>query len=106
MNKGTRILVTVLADVALLVLVVLSVRFLLAYPESAMYRRVFSVLIIAAIPAIFLITYTTFAGDRFDYNPEEFEEEEQEDADMEEAPEESAVQTDSGSGTDDDNRLF
>lgn len=103
MNKGTRILVTVLADMALLVLVVLSVHFLLAYPESALYRRVFSVLIIVAIPAIFLISYTTFAGDRFDYNPEAFEEEDQESADMEEAPGESPAQTDSDSGTDDDN---
>ncbi len=87
MNKGTRILVTVLADMALLVLVVFSVHFLLAYPESVLYRRVFSILIIIAIPAMFFISYTAFAGDRFDYNAEVFEEEEKED---------------SGSGTDDD----
>ncbi len=103
MNKGTKILVTVLADMALLVLVVFSVHFLLAYPESALYRRLFSALIIVAIPAIFLISYMTFAGDRFDYNPEAFEEEEQESADMETTPEQAVAQTDSDSGTDDDN---
>lgn len=74
MNKGTRILVTVLADMALLALVVFSVHFLLAYPSSLLYRRVFSILIIIAIPAMFLISFTTFAGDKYDYDPDEFEE--------------------------------
>lgn len=73
MNKGTKILIAVLADMALLVLIVLSVRYLLFHTESAVYRRIFSGVIIVAIPVMFFISFTTFAGDRYDYDPDAFE---------------------------------
>ena len=81
--------VTVILDLVLLAAVILAVYKILQGSTPSL----FSLVIVVAIPVIFVITVLTFFGDRFDREPEElFSEDEEkmpEKSDEKESPDES-----------------
>lgn len=81
--------VTVILDLVLLAAVILAVYKILQGSTPSL----FSLVIVVAIPVIFVITVLTFFGDRFDREPEELfsenEEKMSEKSDEKELPDES-----------------
>ena len=81
--------VTVILDLVLLAAVILAVYKILQGSTPSL----FSLVIVVAIPVIFVITVLTFFGDRFDREPEELfsenEEKMPEKSDEKESPDES-----------------
>lgn len=72
MDKGKKALLAVLVDFVMLVLVVFSVYRLLFKPDTQIVKNVLTAVIVIAIPVMFYVTYMAAAGDKFEYNEDEF----------------------------------
>lgn len=86
MKKGQKALIAVCVDMILLALIAVAVYMILSRGEEDWVRKLFSVVIVAAIPIGFYITYMAFAGDKFIFDEKEFEDDEdmEEDGEIEE----------------------
>lgn len=78
MKKGQKALIAVCVDMVLLALIVVAVYMILFRGQEAWVGKLFSVLIVIAIPTGFYITYMAFAGDKFVFDEKDFEEEDPE----------------------------
>jgi hypothetical protein len=65
-------LITILIDMALLIIIIASVYMILTRTDIIWLKNLSSAAIVIAIPAMFFMTYTTFAGDKFKYDETEF----------------------------------
>lgn len=73
MDKGKRALVAVLIDFVMLALIVFSVYMLLFKADTPIMKNIFTGVIVIAIPVMFYATYMAAAGNKFEYNEDEFE---------------------------------
>ncbi len=75
MNNGRKIFMAVLIDLALLAILITSCYFLIFRDVSDEVNRILTLGIIIVIPAMFYITYITFAGNKFEYDETAYERE-------------------------------
>ncbi len=71
-------LITILIDIVLLAIIVLSVYYILVRHDIEWINNLSTGVIVVCIPTTFYITYMTFAYDKFEYNEQEFEDIEEE----------------------------
>lgn len=73
MDKGKKIAIAIVVDMALLCFIVFSVRNIICGSLSTTMKNVFSWSIVVAIPIMFFISYMAFVGDKYDLTDEEFD---------------------------------
>lgn len=77
MSEGKKRALVIILDMILLAVVVVSAYKMIKGGSSA-FNHLFTCIIVVSIPTIFVMTFTTFAGSRFDVElPEEDDEEEE-----------------------------
>ena len=75
MDKGKKILRTVIIDVIMLGILVVSVYAIMFKAKTDGAKNLFTALVVISIPVIFFTTYMAIAGDKYDYREEQTEEE-------------------------------
>ena len=76
MNDGKKRAIIVVADILLLAAIVAAVYFMLFGNGTSDFNNLLTAIIVICIPSIFLMTFTTFAGNKYDIKePDEDEEE-------------------------------
>lgn len=78
MDKKTKVFLTVIADLILIGIIILSV-YIVVTRYGSNLGNVFSWIIVLAIPTMFYFSYMTFAGDKYEYKEGMFDDEEEED---------------------------
>lgn len=73
MDQSKKTLIVIVIDILLLVAIGFSVWKLVFFDTTGILKNVCLVAIVVLIPVIFFITYMNFAGDRFDFDEEEYE---------------------------------
>ncbi len=76
MNKKAQYVITICVDMIMLAIVAIASYFLLTHGFSGWKQYVLQGIIIVAIPTMFLISYMTFAGKKYDHLLQEEEDEE------------------------------
>lgn len=70
---NNKIIVTILTDIILLGIIVLSVYFIITRTDVEWINNLCTGIIFVSIPIIFYISYMTFAYDKFEYDEKAFE---------------------------------
>ncbi len=73
MDKGKKILRTIIIDVIMLVILAVSVYALMFKAKTEVLKNLFTLLVVISIPVIFFTTYMTVAGEKYDYKEEQTE---------------------------------
>ncbi len=75
MNEGKKRILTVLFDIVLVALVVAAVYFYLFGDVSSGIKKLLTAVIVISIPTIFVISFITFSGNKYDFEIPEDEDE-------------------------------
>lgn len=81
MNKGKKIAIALLLDMALLVAIVFAVSTIIHGSDSAWKINLSKAVIVLFIPCMFYMTYMSAAGDKYDSLPDELLDEEEDSLD-------------------------
>lgn len=79
MSKGWKIALALIVDMLVLGLIVFAVWKLCQGNDVAWKNTLFKWMIVLAIPCMFFLTFTSFAGDKFDTLPADLQDDAEED---------------------------
>lgn len=85
MNKGKKVALAILFDMAFLVAIVFAVSTIIGGSDCAWKITLSKIVIVLLIPCMFYMTYMSVSGDKYDTLPDELLDDEEESSDTESA---------------------